>query len=110
MLLYKPDVETVTVEVTQDDIDRGLSRKPDNCALALAIRRATGEDWTVFPISGSWIARRWPWLDVYVLPPECAAFGRRFDLEDKVTPFSFTFELRPRTPAAVAAAPGADGA
>lgn len=83
-------MRTVTVEVTQDDIDAGRRKSCFGCPVARALRRAVGGDaWVVGP---SW-ARALADAAALPLPPEAARFVRSFDDRSPVSPFTFTLEL-----------------
>lgn len=82
------------IEVTQRDIDNGVRDHCDKCAVALAIRRATGQDWQV---AGPYaVLADGGYFRESVLPQVVAQFVRDFDNELAVHPFSFEFEPNPR--------------
>ena len=81
---------TLTVEVTQADIDVG---KPENCRLcpvALALKRATGMDWWV---DTKFFAKQTFRNDFIKTPTRVAAFIRRFDRTHHGKPFHFRLEI-----------------
>lgn len=86
-------MKTITVEVTQADIDAGLRGNCAKCPVALALNRATGEEWLVYE---EYAIRNCDHLDV-PLPGECQSFVERFDEPEEddvpIAPFSFTIEV-----------------
>jgi hypothetical protein len=82
---------TVTVEVTAEDIEQGMPGVTDACALALAIRRVTGEPFLV-GAHGFGISEDEDDDDI-ALPVHVVEFRREYDRGNEVTPFSFTLEL-----------------
>ena len=95
------------IRVTSDDIDAGQRRNCTACAVALALRRATGLRWAVgMNERGVATARldplAWParWHD---LPPAVTEFVHRFDAGGRCEPFEFEFaacsEQRDQSPA-----------
>lgn len=80
----------MTIEVTQDDIDKGDEADCDKCPIALAINRATGKRWCVV-----W-HRCWldedhsPSID---LPESAVDFIQDFDNDQSVKPFSFELAI-----------------
>lgn len=79
----------ITVEVTQEDIDKGVAGNPCLCPIARAVRReldipTISTDVSVY----SWTMDA---LDVfYTLPASAERFVTRFDYGDSVEPFTFT--------------------
>lgn len=77
------------IQVTQEDIDKGLCRSPAHCPVAIAIRRETGNSATVYApvvfING---------LDVVELPDDASAFVNKFDRGlELVEPFEFELDI-----------------
>jgi hypothetical protein len=80
-------MRTITVNVTQEDIDAGEPGHACGCPLALAIARAT--DCKVFIVAGIWTStsgHRGP------LPESAHRWYWAFDQGKPVSPFSFTIE------------------
>lgn len=78
----------VTVEVTAEDIARGVPQNLISCPIALALLRATGRDWIVY--------------ETFVedegdtklpLPGPAVGFISDFDAGRPVRPFAFEVEL-----------------
>lgn len=83
---------TLTVDVTQDDIDNGEPVNGNHCAVALALIRATGDPYVSCGIAtASWYVGG----DVkYVcLPTKATDFIDAFDEGEPVEPFSFEVEV-----------------
>lgn len=81
-------MKTITVEVTQEDIENGECGQCQTCPIALALGRATGRPWMVtdtfaFESNGTSYAR---------LPGVAQGFVLRFDENHPVAPFTFTIE------------------
>lgn len=78
------------IEVTQEDIDRGVRDQPCACALALATTRATGRNAAVGTTS--------IFFDLesgISLPLLARNFVRDFDAGRSVRPFSFDLPIEP---------------
>jgi len=86
-------MKTVTVEVTQDDIDKADMRSVDSCMVARALRRVTTEDLAV-GVGFAYIGREPTKLrEVVSLPEEVKnKIVARLNTYP-VDPFSFTLEL-----------------
>lgn len=82
---------TVTVEVTQADLDNGERKLCRSCPVALALQRATGTAWYV-EYSGATICRGGERRVDF--PLTVAEFIRDFDDGAPVQPFSFVAEIR----------------
>ena len=84
-------MRTVTVEVTQEDIDKGKAYDCLKCPIALALQRATG-GLSVWVNPGTWRIRDYSmrWCK---FSSEEAAFIEDFDEGRLVEPFHFTVEL-----------------
>ena len=84
-------MEKLKVEVTQDDIDRGVRHEPSECAIARAVGRAAMSDGRI-NVGVSWV-----YCDAYLswanLPKTARTFVERFDSGDDVKPFSFELEF-----------------
>jgi len=84
----------VKINVTKDDIRRGFRQNAWLCPVARAVRRAVGpgprREICVTESSINVGERR------LGLPPGVGGFICRFDLFEKVRPFSFTLPLRRR--------------
>jgi hypothetical protein len=90
------DTQTITVIVTQEDIDAGERAQCEACPVALALRRNTPQRAFV-GASRVWIGddietEREGWL-----PKDAVMFVHNFDSghRDDCAPFSFELELRP---------------
>lgn len=93
----------VTVEVTQEDIDKGQRGEVCSCAIALAVTRALGEPVVVGPqidnlFTWAVFARRGASVSltgrvIAKLPKEAREFAGRFDRMLEVEPFSFAVEV-----------------
>jgi hypothetical protein len=85
--------KTITVDVTQDDIDQGKCSNVRDCAVARATARAL--DMNEGVMFGSTIA----YLGVLTptepvrLPEEVKTFITAFDSREAVKPFSFSLEI-----------------
>jgi hypothetical protein len=82
-------MRTVTVNVTQEDIDRRRPRSQCGCPLATAISRAVGEPMAVFntdvgPQAGGYYVN---------LPPDAFDFRRAFDAGRAVRPIAFPLRV-----------------
>jgi hypothetical protein len=82
-------MKTLTIEVTQEDIERGVKQECWDCPIALALFRTTGKEWSVAPSS----CRELGTLTDYIFPAEATEFIRSFDLGYPVSPFSFKLEV-----------------
>jgi hypothetical protein len=78
----------MTIEVTQDDIDRGRSQSFTECPIAIACRRATGM--TIL------ISNEYAYIDAWHeqshLPQAARWFVAGFDNGCRVHPFSFELD------------------
>lgn len=81
------DVPMARVEVTQDDIDRGVPDRRCDCPIALALHRLTGKHWNVFQN-----CVRFNSLTI-ALPMEARFFIRCFDRKEQVDPFAFELPI-----------------
>lgn len=74
------------IEVTQEDIAKGISRSTCACPVALAVSRHLGLNWvsfeTVTTLNGT----------KYRLPSKAIEFVQFFDVGREVKPFSFQLE------------------
>jgi hypothetical protein len=80
---------TYTIDVTQEDIDRGERAKCMRCPIARAMQR-------VFPVNKVSVFGAITWIgnDRYSdLPDEAQQFIMYFDEDEPVEPFSFTINL-----------------
>jgi hypothetical protein len=81
---------TLTVQVTEKDIEDGQCRDTWNCPVCLALFRSTGfkfvvEQTTCFPLVDR---------NAFIpLPPEAIKFIRAFDATGRGKPFEFQLEL-----------------
>lgn len=78
----------MTIEVTQEDIDRGVPCDECNCPIAIALRRTTGETWDVTEHEA--ISRKD--LACIDLPRKAKDFIHAFDSSDFTCAHPFTFE------------------
>lgn len=72
------------IEVTARDIEKGLPEDKCGCPVALAIRRATGLEVSVWCSMSVKVGREY--ID---LPDEAEDFINRFDQGEPVQPFTF---------------------
>lgn len=84
-------MKTITIQVTQEDIERGLRGDCAFCPIALSMRRSTGEFWAVTGRAATPYAGHW--TDSVTLPQECEGFISAFDKGYVVSPFSFSIEV-----------------
>ena len=95
------DHVTVTVKVTQDDIDKGERETCRRCPIALALNRLLalpaevrlGNVRSSANIVTSYHPKYWPTLP---LPAECKRFIKIFDGRGPVTPFDFPLTIDKR--------------
>lgn len=80
-------VKRVNVEVTAEDIAQGVAADCQRCPVALALKRATGEDWRVGSYEAEKVAIRVP------LPMRVRAWTLALDTGEPVEPFSFEIEV-----------------
>lgn len=79
----------ITVEVTQEDIDKGECVDPWTCAIALALNRATGDSSaSVGPDDATIDGVDW------LLPEVARDFISKFDHREHVEPFTFVISER----------------
>lgn len=86
------DVQTLEIEVLDEDIQKGDQDDCHQCALARAIKRRVAPYFKSYVSVGSQsfsmgIAASQP------LPPECVDWIKRFDDGEKVEPFRFQITL-----------------
>lgn len=77
------------VQITEEDIRDGLRYSPRGCAVARAMRRATGRE---VNIAGEWYAIGGGPVDRR-LPERIFRFVRHFDAGDHVEPCEFEVEI-----------------
>jgi hypothetical protein len=82
---------SLAVDLTEDDISRGVPLSCDHCPIALALRRITGDKWTV---DGIRARRAGKDGDSFSLPVPAVTFAGNFDHGLPVKPFSFTLSLK----------------
>ena len=89
-----PDT-TKTINVTQQDIDKGAPCDSESCPIALAVLRATESDGGAFgpEVAVGPLRVEIGALGEFRLPPVATKFRRRFDAGERVEPFSFEIEL-----------------
>lgn len=88
-------METITIEVTQDDIDNGKPDRIDMCPIVLACRRA-------IPGRTSYVGECGDFITVYggigvikySLSKEAMKFINDFDYRNPVKPFTFVAERK----------------
>ena len=82
--------KTVQIQVTAEDIAKGIPFDGDKCAIALAAKRVLGRRAYMgcFYIHVSGLSRK-----SYLLPRKAVEFRRQFDAEEVVQPIIFTVEL-----------------
>lgn len=86
----------LTIEVTQDDIDKGNRVSPVSCPIALAVKRQYRSRWLHSPPNSVSVSQRGVTIDSqdYSIPKEARFFISDFDCDHDVKPF--TFEMRRR--------------
>jgi hypothetical protein len=89
--------KTMTIHVTQHDIDNGVRREGRHCPIALAVERRTKSDGTLEPIVLT-DGQTTEITDVrgyaqYLGPHEAIDFVADFDDHGNVEPFSFRMTL-----------------
>jgi hypothetical protein len=95
------------IDVTAEDIDAGVKKHCELCAVALAIRRATGQSWRVGVDSqGRAVAQFRPadgFLQFRILPRVVTEFVLAFDAGGRraVGPIRFEFAAAAEVPVAV---------
>ena len=82
-------MRTITVEVTQDDIDQGRRRSSCECPVALAVKRATGAEWVIVGCSSVDIGDN---KQPFRLPDDARQFISNYDLGFRPEPITFTLE------------------
>jgi hypothetical protein len=87
-------VKTITVKVTQEDIEQGKPGVCDACPIALALVRG-GADWADVWQGGVLVGGDDGGGDEYVMPKRGQAFVYRFDRGEPVEPS--TFRLRAKS-------------
>ena len=81
-------MNTLTVQVTQDDIEAGIAGKSSKCPIALAFNRVFAID---DALVDNYSFESETMLGMYFnLPVACNRFISAFDMEESVKPFSFT--------------------
>ena len=86
------------IEVTQEDIERGIRASGNGCMLALAIARATGQP-TCVAGGKCELGEVWPLTEIQ-LPPIANKAYRDFDQCLPVFPFTFDLDYEPLREAA----------
>lgn len=88
------EMKTIHIEVTQDDINRGIPKNACRCPIALAVRRTTGVECAVRPC-GSYLHQNGSGIDVvsFALPDIASRFIKMFDEYGSVQPFSFDISI-----------------
>jgi hypothetical protein len=83
---------TITVPVTQSDIDNGIRADCWQCPVALALWRVTGWKWHIsgYTVGAFPIARKQALCD---LPLPVWEFIDRFDTDKTVLPFEFRMQV-----------------
>lgn len=87
----------VTIEVTQEDIDRGIRESCTCCPIANAMKRILKPDDVRVRNKETWTSYRYVEL-THLLPNEAAKFIRYFDNGETVHPFTFELEEVSCTP------------
>lgn len=77
------------ITVTAEDIKEGHRGNACLCPIALAMIRATKDEWAV----GTFSVRRRYQRRAFALPKRVMAWIFRFDIGKEVKPFSFTLDL-----------------
>jgi hypothetical protein len=84
---------TITVDVTQEDIDGGERGDCKKCPIARALARTKGQSPEVSDFEVSQFRIQYQREGRMLLPEEAQIFVRRFDNKRPVSPFSFTLEV-----------------
>jgi hypothetical protein len=86
-------MKTVTIEVTQEDIEKGQRKDGCNCPIAKAIKRAipgccvsVATRWVVLSINGEFCGDSF-------LPEKALKFIADFDNFNPISPFTFQLEV-----------------
>lgn len=87
-------MKTITVEVTQEDIDEGYPHDCELCPIAMAANRVLG-------VTDVQVTKYMKWGYIkcmpthrFALPDAAIAFMNAYDVDPmSVTPFSFTMEI-----------------
>jgi hypothetical protein len=79
--------DTLTIDVRQEHIDRGVPRAFQTCPIALAAKEATGATWVSMALAVLWIGNHEWFGDETV-----AAFTSAFDCGVPVHPSRFVFK------------------
>jgi hypothetical protein len=86
-------MQTVTIKVTQEDIDKGTRLSPYYCPIALAASRVFDDDhdFRVIVLPDRIIFRNFNSvvIEEWTLPPEARDFIRRHNNSQQVTPITF---------------------
>ena len=77
------------IEVTQEDIDKGVKENCVKCPVALSLRRLFPGEWEV-DVGDDAIYAGGNW---YTPPDEAQEFIAKFDAGEPVAPFSFDVDL-----------------
>jgi hypothetical protein len=87
-----PIVKTITVNVTQEDIEKGVQKDCGDCPLALALRRELATFVAVGNAARGWEA--WENGNIYELSQAAISFVKQFDAGLPVEPSTFRLEAR----------------
>lgn len=83
-------MRTITINVTQEDIDKGIKNSCFNCALALSAKRALEDaNLSVGAKTIFWVTK----LVDFNLPQVAIDFIKAFDTNQPVSPFTFDLTL-----------------
>ena len=82
------------IEVTQEDIDRGVRKESCQCPIALALQRCTGYLWAAGPLEACRIGVADSDVE---FPRDAKRFIRNFDDGLPVQPFSFEYDEEKQT-------------
>ena len=83
----------ITIDVTQQDIDRAVRFSCGDCPIALAARRSLG-NMSVFVTKRTMLIRRLQYTcDLISLPTDAVQFVSDFDERRPVSPFRFSITV-----------------
>lgn len=78
------------IQVTEEDVRVGLPMSGEECPVARAMQRATGETWTV-STRYAFLKRPDQGTVTVRLPREVRQFTAAFDMDEPVAPLEFEF-------------------
>jgi hypothetical protein len=94
VVLDREGVVRLHVEVTAEDIEKGVCQDSDSCPIALAVHRLPGIEEVCVDNDVLWVRTAEGKL-ASGMPAEAAKFVDSFDNRGAVQPFSFDIEVEP---------------